>query len=246
MKAMIFAAGLGTRLKPITDTIPKALVPVGGTPLLSLIIERLKQFGIDEFVVNVHHFSEQIKDYLADNNNFGVHISISDESGSLLDTGGGIKKARHLLEGSGWFLTHNVDILSNLDIGAFAKNTRQGAAAILAVSDRESSRHLFFDDDMRLSGWINEKTGEIRTHIPDFKPQAYKKLAYSGIQLMHDSIFTYMGNEPEGFPIMDFYIRNAGRIPIYGNEIPSLNLLDVGKVSSLQEAERMCLLLKNP
>lgn len=238
MKAMIFAAGLGTRLRPLTDTLPKALVPVGGQPLLYHILTRLREAGVDEFVINVHHFSDKIKDYLQ-KNDFGVKISISDETEELLDTGGGIRRAGKLLEGSGWFLAHNVDILSNLDLKSFMKSGRDGAAAILAVSKRETSRYLLFDNDMRLVGWTDIRTGEVRSPFSDINLQDCRRLAFSGIHLIHDSILKEMEDEPECFPIMDFYIRNAGRLPIYGIEYKDLKILDVGKLSSLAAAEEM-------
>lgn len=244
MKAMIFAAGLGTRLKPLTDTVPKALVPVGGQPLLHHVLTRLIDAGINDFVINVHHFSDQIYEYLG-KTGFNATIEVSDETSALLDTGGGIKKARKLLEGDGWFLAHNVDILSNLDIASFIRSRHDGAVAILAVSERETFRYLLFDDDMRLVGWTDLRTGEVRTPFRDINPQKCRKLAFSGIHLIHDSIFRAMEDEPDCFPIMDFYIRNADRLPIFGIECKNLNILDVGKLSSLDAAEEMLHLQKN-
>ena len=142
MKAMIFAAGLGTRLRPLTDTLPKALVPVGGKPLLYHVLMKLKAAGINEFVINVHHFADKIISYLGENDNFGLDISISDETGGLLETGGGLLHARNYLDGQ--FLVHNVDILSNLDVASFAGNARPEAMATLLVSERTTSRYLLF------------------------------------------------------------------------------------------------------
>lgn len=235
---MIFAAGLGTRLKPLTDTIPKALVPVGGQPLLYHVLTRIRNAGVDEFVINVHHFADKIKEYLLDND-FGVKIQISDETEGLLDTGGGIRRAGKMLEGSGWFLTHNVDILSNLDLKSFMSQGRDNAVAILAVSKRETFRYLLFDNNMRMVGWTDTRTGEVKSPFNDIDPSKCHRLAFSGIQLIHDSILKEMDGWPEHFPIMDFYIRNAGRLPIYGVECTDLKILDVGKLSSLDAAEEM-------
>ena len=239
MKAMIFAAGLGPRLKPITDTLPKALVPVCGEPLLRHVILRLKDAGIDGFVVNVHHFAQKIVSYLAEND-FGVKVSVSDESGCLLETGGGILHARSLLMSpEGRFLVHNVDILSNLDIPAFLDAWRPGALATLLVSYRKTQRYLLFNDDMRLVGWTNLATGEVRSPYPGIDPSACRMLAFSGIHQMSDGIFELMESEGMGerFPIMDFYLRVCDRYPIYGVEPASLELIDVGKLDTLAVAE---------
>jgi NDP-sugar pyrophosphorylase family protein len=239
MKAMIFAAGLGTRLKPITDTIPKALVPVCGEPLLKHVITRLKAAGIDDIVVNVHHFADQIISYL-EQNDFGVRISVSDESDRLLETGGGIFHARDLLfSPEGRFLVHNVDILSDLDIRAFMDAWRPGALASLLVSPRKTQRYLLFDNDMRLVGWTNLSTGEIRSPYPGLDPSGYTMLAFSGIHQMSDDVFGVMESEGMGerFPIMDFYLKVCDRYPIYGIKPASLELIDVGKLDTLALAE---------
>lgn len=173
-QAMIFAAGLGTRLKPITDTKPKALVEVGGEPLLRHVIFRLRDAGFTRIVVNVHHFAGQIIQYLQDNDNFGLDIRISDESGGLLDTGGGIKYARPFFDPTAPVLIHNVDILSNVNLDLFYRLDprmacpdcgafHQKAAATLLVSQRVTQRYLVFDGQMRLVGWTNIKTGETKT-----------------------------------------------------------------------------------
>ena len=249
MKAMIFAAGLGTRLKPITDTLPKALVPVCGEPLLRHVITRLKSAGIDDFVVNVHHFAGKIVSYLEEND-FGVHVAVSDESDRLLETGGGILHARDLLlarsgqsgcsvKGDGRFLVHNVDILSDLDIAWFLDAWRPGALATLLVSSRRTQRYLLFNDDMRLVGWTNVATGEIRSPYPDLDPSSCRMLAFSGIHQVSDGVFDVMESEGMGerFPIMDFYLKVCGRFPIYGVQPASLELVDVGKLDTLAVAE---------
>ena len=242
MKAMIFAAGLGTRLKPITDTMPKALVPVGGEPLLHHVICKLRDAGYTHLVVNVHHFAGQIREYLA-THDFGVSIAISDESAQLLETGGGIAHARDLLLPSeGPFLVHNVDILSNLDIPWFCSCMRPGALASLLVSERETRRYLLFrPEDMRLVGWTNISTGEVKSPYKDLDPSRCLRYAFSGIHLISPSIFAVfdeMGLSGR-FPIMDFYLSVCARYPIYGVAVPGLQLVDVGKLDSLALAERL-------
>jgi len=239
MKAMIFAAGLGTRLRPLTDSRPKALVPVAGRPMLDMVAERLVGVGVSSLVVNVHHFASMVKEHLR-TVDYGVPVAVSDESGHLLDTGGGVLAARPLLEGDGSFLIHNVDILSNLDIQAFASSVRPDALATLVVSGRETSRYLLLDDGMRLVGWTNVKTGEVRSPFPDLDPSACRRRAFSGIHLMADGIFDVMERfyaPGDAFPIMDFYLSVAAQYPIYAYEAEGLRLLDVGKPETLAAAE---------
>src|SRR5690606_32019928 len=155
MKAMIFAAGMGTRLKPLTDTIPKALVPVGGKPLLQHIIEKLKRFGFNEIIINIHHFGQQIIDFVQENNSFDIRIEFSDEREQLLDTGGGIKKAAWFFDDNKPFLVHNVDILSNIDLQElYHFHLKNNTIATLLCSIRQTSRYLLFDTDNHLRGWI--------------------------------------------------------------------------------------------
>ena len=223
---MIFAAGLGTRLKPLTDTMPKALVPVGGQPLLWHVIMKLKAAGYERIVVNVHHFAQQIIDYLQANANFGLDIRISDERQQLLETGGGIKKALPLFDANAPILIHNVDILSNLDLCALPMD-----APLLVVSERKTKRYLQFDDTMRLVGWKNIETGEL-------KGSEGRSLAFSGIHIFHPSLAPLLSDWPERFPIMDFYLKVCGDYLIRGYEVRDLNLLDVGKLDSLDQAEK--------
>lgn len=246
MKAMIFAAGLGTRLKPLTDMMPKALVPVCGKPLILHVIEKLKSAGITEIVVNVHHFADMIEDYLRTNDNFGISISVSDERDMLLETGGGIRHAGPLLlgnrdAGTGHFLVHNVDILSDLDICGFARKVNPAALATLLVSGRNTSRYLLFDDDMRLVGWTNVSTGEVRSPYPDIDMESCRKLAFSGIHVLSETVFDVMDgscfHEESRFPIIDFYLSVADKYPIYGVQDDSLHMIDVGKQDSLSAAE---------
>lgn len=174
MKAMIFAAGLGTRLKPLTDTLPKALVPLAGKTLLQWQIERLKAAGITDIVVNVHHFPDMIIHYLRENDNFGCRIAVSDERDMLLETGGGLRKAKELLTSSltslplqgesegAPILICNVDILSNIDIPTLLRAYNPDEMGVVVVSPRETQRYLLFDHDNRLRGWTNIATGEVR------------------------------------------------------------------------------------
>ena len=251
MQAMIFAAGLGTRLKPLTDRIPKALVSVGGEPLLKRVIFQLKDAGFTRIVVNVHHFSKQIIDYLRDNKNFGMDIRISDESEKLLETGGGIKKAWPLFDQTEPILIHNVDILSNVDLKKFyqmeskellddsSDSVKEEAplAARLLVSERKTKRYLLFDDTMRLVGWTNIETGEVKSPYPGLNPEDYKMYAFSGIHMVAPSLFPLMENEPDKFPIMDFYLKHCDKVRIEGYVKNDLKLMDVGKQETLKEAE---------
>ena len=163
MKAMIFAAGLGTRLRPLTDIMPKALVPVAGKPMLERVILRLKKAGFDDITINIHHFGGQIVEFLHANNSFGLNIHISDERDMLLDTGGGVKKACPFLDGNEPFLVHNADILTDIDLTTFYRHHQDSnAEATLLVSERKTSRYLLFDDSYNLHGWINKSTQEIK------------------------------------------------------------------------------------
>ena len=239
MQAMIFAAGLGTRLKPLTDRIPKALVRVGGEPLLKRVIFQLKDAGFTRIVVNVHHFSNQIIDYLRDNDNFGMDIRISDESDKLLETGGGIKKAWPLFDQKEPVLIHNVDILSNVDLKKFYQmEAETPLAARLLVSARKTKRYLLFDDTMRLVGWTNIETGEVKSPYKDLDPKQYKMCAFSGIHMVAPSLFPLMEEEPDKFPIMDFYLRHCDKVRIEGYVKNDLKLMDVGKQETLKEAEQ--------
>ena len=239
MQAMIFAAGLGTRLKPLTDRIPKALVRVGGERLLKRVIFQLKDAGFTRIVVNVHHFSNQIIDYLRDNDNFGMDIRISDESDKLLETGGGIKKAWPLFDQKKPVLIHNVDILSNVDLKKFYQmEAETPLAARLLVSARKTKRYLLFDDTMRLVGWTNIETGEVKSPYKDLDPKQYKMYAFSGIHMVAPSLFPLMEEEPDKFPIMDFYLRHCDKVRIEGYVKNDLKLMDVGKQETLKEAEQ--------
>lgn len=240
MKSMIFAAGLGTRLRPITDTMPKALVPVGGIPMLERVICKLRDAGIDGFVVNACHFKEQIINFLKDND-FGADVQVSLEDGTTpLETGGGIRHAESLLAGSERFLVHNVDILSNLDVQWFMQqdealcNDGGGKPlATLLVTETEADRYLLFDCGMRLAGWTNVRTGEVKSPYPDFNPSLYKRYSFCGIHIISEGVFRLMDEWPEHFSIIDFYLRAAASQRICGVVAEDLELIDIGSPEKL-------------
>ena len=232
---MIFAAGLGTRLKPLTDTMPKALVRVGGQPLIWHVIMKLKAAGYERIVVNVHHFAQQIIDYLQANANFGLDIRISDETSGLLETGGGIKKAMPLFDPSEPILIHNVDILSNLEFNSLSMVAPPDA--LLVVSQRNTKRYLLFDDEMILDGWTNIETGEVRSPYPALDPTDLKRLAFSGIHMIWPRLFPLFQDMPERFGIIDFYLKYCHQCAFLGYEKKDLRLMDVGKLDTLDQAE---------
>lgn len=233
---MIFAAGLGTRLKPLTDTMPKALVKVGGRPLLERVIKALEAAGADRMVVNVHHFSRQVVAYLDENRNFGADIRVSDETDRLLDTGGGLKKAAHLFRKSEPVLIHNVDILSNVNLHDFYASHKQFDATLL-VSERKTKRYLLFDDDMRLVGWTNVETGEVKSPYKNLRVDGCRMFAFSGIHIFSPSLFPLMTSFPDKFGIIDFYLNTCDTAVIKGYNSFNLQLLDVGKLDTLSEAD---------
>jgi len=245
---MVFAAGLGTRLKPITDSLPKALVPVCGQPLLYHVIGKLRDAGYTQIVVNVHHFPDLIREWLA-THDLGVDVSISDESACLLETGGGILHAQDLiLPCQEPFLVHNVDIISNLDLGWVQRNTRPDALATLVVSGRDTRRVLLFDADMRLMGWMDRATGEVRSPHPGLDPATCRQYAFAGVHNLHPRIFPHFREWGFSgrFPIMDFYLKTCAAEPIFGLNAPDLQLVDVGKFESLPQAEQICETLLKP
>lgn len=236
MKVMLFAAGLGTRLRPLTDTMPKAMVPVGGRPLIDIVLNHLIAQGATEVVVNVHHFAQQIIDYI-DKRHWQVPITISDESRKLLNTGGGLRKAEHLFtSNTAPILIHNVDILSNASIKSLYQNNQEADATLL-VSSRQTQRYLLFDDEMRLKGWTNIATGEVKSPFTNLDMERLHKYAFSGIHLFSPRLFALMEREPEAFSIMDFYLEACAKADIRGVVQPDLKLLDVGKLGTLNEAE---------
>lgn len=242
MNVFILAAGLGTRLKPITDTKPKALVPVDERPLLQILIQKLKK-ECDELsvVVNVHHFGQQIIDFIYGNNRFGIQIQVSDERDGLLDTGGGIKKAAAMFHDDSPLLIHNVDILSDLNLSAFYSrhiaDTRSDAT--LVVSERETSRYLLFDNQNRLVGWTNVTTGEVKTPFKNLDMTTCNKYAFSGIHVMSKPLLDAMRTWQDKFSIIDFYLDMCDKAVIKGEVHNDMRFLDVGKLNSLTSAERM-------
>ena len=261
MNAMIFAAGRGTRLKPLTDILPKALVPVGDKPLLQYVLDRvaaLPAFQLQRqdsrvpeaeesrVVVNVHHFGNQIINFLRlAQPHYPFSISISDERQQLLETGGAIKKTRSMFVKGQPVLIHNCDILSNADLAtlyASAAETSESnrVGATLLVSDRKTTRYLLFDKDMRLVGWTNIQTGEVKSPHPDIRQRIDRgelaMYAFSGIHVISQALFPLMDEEPDAFPIIDFYLKHCATFTIRGVLQPDLRLLDVGKLDTLGTA----------
>ena len=248
MRAMIFAAGLGTRLKPLTDTMPKALVPLAGKTLLQWQIEWLKAAGITDIVVNVHHFPDQIIAYLRDNDNFGCRVLISDERDALLETGGGLRKARPLFDSlpstcaDEPVLVCNVDILSNICLQDLISAYQSNEMGLLVVSPRDTQRYLLFDADNRLHGWTNIATGEVRpgTLCAD-KARTMNKLAFSGMQLLNPRIFDMMDEvvqqKGDKFSLIDLYLTLTGRTVLRAYVPAHYRMMDVGKIAQLSEAE---------
>ena len=234
---MVFAAGLGTRLKEETQNKPKALVEIGKKPLLQHAIEKLKKEGFSEVVVNVHHFSDLVIEFV-NNSDFGIPVHISDETGKLLDTGGGLKKAAPLLAGDEPVLIYNVDILSNLDLQILVQEyLRSGALAMLVVRKRQTQRYFKFNKEKRLIGWLNKKTGEKKIAIPENFENAVE-MAFSGIQVVSPEIFDLMPAE-EKFSMTDFYLDLAKDHLIKGYFDESELWMDVGKPEALAKARQL-------
>lgn len=245
MKALVFAAGLGTRLRPFTLHAPKALYPLCGRPLLYWTVLKLKKSGVvDGIVVNVHHFADMVEDYLSCEEfrsmSRGMTVEISDESDCLLETGGGMLHAREYLS-DGIFLMHNADIVSNADIRALAAVHCEERAATLLVSGRKSSRYLLFDSDMRLCGWYNAASGEVRSPYRDLLPSDCRMYAFSGIHAASAGIFRCA--EELGFSgkfsITDLYVEACRDYLIKGHVQDDLCLADAGKPENMASAERI-------
>lgn len=235
MKAMILAAGLGTRLKPITNKIPKALVEINKKPMLQLLIERLISFGIEDMIINIHHFAEMILQFLKEKNDFGINIEISDERDLLLDTGGGVKKASWFFENDEFFLVHNVDAFTNIDLTKLIdKHIAANAVATLSVKERESSRKLLFNNQNELCGWKNIRTGEekivksVQNNIDEF--------AFSGVQLMNRKCFDLMPDK-KVFSLIDFYLSAVKTNKISGFVHNEDYFVDLGKIKNIKIAE---------
>jgi NDP-sugar pyrophosphorylase family protein len=234
MKAMVLAAGLGTRLRPLTNDRPKALVEISGRTLLEITLARLREFGIREVIINVHHFADKVIDYLKANQNFGMKIEISRED-VLLDTGGGLKKAGWFFQNdSAPFILHNVDVISNIDLKAMLQfHAERRALATLAVQERISSRYLLFNEELQLCGrkLVNDNPPQIVRQSPNLQP-----LAFSGIHVISPGLFPLMKEEGI-FPIIDCYLRLAGA----GEKIVAFRAdqyywRDLGKPESVAQA----------
>lgn len=265
INTLILAAGKGTRLKPLTDVIPKALVPVKGKPLVQHIAEKMIAEGCNTIMVNIHHHAEQMRNFL---DIFGKarekEIILSDESRCLLDTGGAVRKAAGILRDRGKdnmpLLIHNVDILSNLPVNDFCNITEEPSvsqqeaestiqtAAVLLVSERKTKRYLLFDNSMRLVGWTNIETREVKSPYADIaalsgygkeklEDKGLKMLAFSGIHLVKPILFSELYSWPEAFSIIDFYLDMCARHMIKGKVMEGVKILDVGKLDTLAEAE---------
>lgn len=239
MVGMIFAAGLGTRLKPLTDTMPKALVPLAGKPLLQWQVEKLRDAGIRDIIVNVHHFPDMIIEAIRKNNGWGCTISISDERDMLLDTGGGLRKARGLLMENGkWkienepVLACNVDILSNIDIRDLIQRYEQTGVSQLVVSDRQTQRYLCFDEQNQLQGWTNIATGEV-------KGTDGRHLAFSGMQILNGDVLNRLDEmQEQKFSLIPFYLSIMLTTPLMAYVPQNYRMMDVGKIDQIEEAER--------
>lgn len=239
MKAMILAAGRGTRLQPLTQNIPKALVQAGGMSLLERLIRKLKVQGFDHIVINVHHLSHQIRDFLRQKDDFGIRIDISDESEALLETGGGIMHARQYLEDEKAFLVHNVDILSDLNLSEILEQHLQSdALATLAVKNRKTSRYLLFDRQMTMKGWENIKSGEKIIPGGINAEQELLPLAFSGIHVISPKIFDLF-EEVGTFSIIKTYLRLCSDHRINAFRHDEGLWIDAGKPEGLQLANTL-------
>jgi NDP-sugar pyrophosphorylase family protein len=232
MKAMILAAGLGTRLKPFTDHHPKALAPVNGKSVLQRNVEYLQRHGIKDVIVNVHHFADQIEKAIVDANGWGSNITISDERDEVLETGGGIVKAAWFLNDHEDFVVMNADILTDLDLtGMIAAHREHGSLATLAVTNRKSSRSLLFDKENEMCGWRNEKTGEL-------KGKKGKPKAFSGIQVFSPNIFKHFRFTGK-FSMIDVYLDLCYKYMITAFDHSDGHFIDIGTPEKLAAAEKV-------
>ncbi len=241
---MIFAAGIGSRLRPFTLEHPKALAPVAGVPMLERVIVKLRDAGITRMAVNVHHFGQQIVDFLKANRNFGVDITVSDETALLLDTGGGLLAARKWLDDDN-FIVHNADILCDFSIGEMIdSHIGTGRLATLLVADRTTSRYLLFDDDNLMRGWTDTRNGLVLP--PSLAQQAacatLHRRAFGGVHVVSPEIFPLLENYSDGreaFPIMPFYIDSCSEHKIAGFEpAETYRWFDIGKPETIQLANQ--------
>ena len=230
--------------------MPKAMVPINGRPLVQILIERLKSIGVNEIVINVHHFAQQIIDFVEAHDSFGVNIKFSDETDMLLETGGGLKKAARLFSDDSPILVHNVDILNNADLhrlyneGEFLMHavglSQTGSntmGAYLLVSQRTTQRYLLFDDDNNLVGWTNIATGQVKSPYKNLDVSRYHKYAFAGIQVFNPEILPCMDEWEGKFSIIDFYLSICDKVRIKCCPSDNLRLLDVGKLDTIAQAE---------
>ncbi|MBO4499292.1 MAG: NTP transferase domain-containing protein [Bacteroidaceae bacterium] len=241
MNALVLAAGLGTRLGPYTAHRPKALVEVSGRTMLELQLTNLRRAGFNRVAVNIHHFADMVIDYLSANGNFGMDILVSDESGHLLDTGGGIRQAFHLFGDDAPLLVHNVDIFSTTDLRAlYEGHIASGADATLLTADRQTSRHLHFNDSMRLCGWSDDRSGVILSPFPDFDPSLCRPLAFQGIHVLSRNLLSVLDSVAEqSFSITGFYVDNADRLDLRAVTCNASDWVDAGKPDTLEKAAKI-------
>lgn len=243
MNAIILAAGLGTRLKPLTDNKPKALIEIKGHTLLELAIKRLQKHGFNNIIVNVHHFPDMIVDYLKLHNNFGSEIFISDERKLLLDTGGAIKEIEKHIDFNFPILVYNVDVITDLNLQPlYEYHTASDNLATLAVRKRETTRYLLLDRDNILCGWTNKITKEER--IVRDQSFTLNEFAFSGIHVVNPAIFSLMPVEKK-FSIVDLYLKLAPNFLIKGYDHSDTEWIDVGKLHNVEAAEGLVTLLTN-
>ena len=236
MKALIFAAGLGTRLRPLTNDRPKALVEINGKTLLQITVEKLQSFGFQDIMVNVHHFADLMIETIEKNNGWGANITISDERNELLETGGGLKKAAWFFEDNQPFLVHNVDVIHDLDLNQFYDfHQKNNALATLAIRKRSTSRYLLFNNKKQLRGWQNIKTGEVK--IAKRTQGQLWSYGFSGIHIIDPKIFSLL-TEDGKFSIINPYLRIAKTHLIQGFDHSDSVWIDVGKHKSLERARQ--------
>lgn len=234
MQAFILAAGLGTRLKPLTDTCPKALVEVQGQPLIKIAIDKLISHGVSRIIVNVHHFADKLSNYIQ-SQEWQVPVLISDERECLLDTGGGLKHAAHLFAPDEPILIYNVDILSRIDLGILlSQHTDSKNIATLVVSDRTTSRYLLFDNKGQLTGWHNRSTNEFKWSS---QTTEYQELAFDGIAIIEPSLLDLLPPADNPYPIIPCYLEIAKKHRISHFNLSKEDWLDVGKHETLKQAQ---------
>lgn len=232
---MILAAGLGSRLRPLTDNIPKALVKIGNTPLLEFVIKKLLRHGFNDIIINIHHYPDMIVNFLERNKNFGANISISDERNMLLDTGGGLKKAASFFKGDEAFLVFNCDIITDLNLlTLYNYHLEHGALCTLAVRDRETSRYFIFDEYNTLCGWWNKVTGEKKS--VKWSDSNFRAMAFSGIQIINPCALELFPDKMV-FSLVEFYLLLARDHKIAGYNHTETRWADIGRLDILEQMQ---------